>query len=447
MKAIRATNTSGQRRVHKLLASAAILLFAVGTVADQAQAQSKPTVRKSRVAESAVSPKVVAAEDALEHKQFDKAEAALKQATTDDPKDYRAWFDLGFLYGATKRTPEAIDAYKKSVAAKPDVFESNLNLGLLLGDTAEAAQYLRAATKLKPQTNPQKELARAWYSLGHVLKDDPAAAADAFAESAKLDPTNPQPHLAAGHALAKKGDVPAAEREYQHAAQLDPKSKEPIEALANLYLTNKQPASAETALRKIIALDPSNPTAHVELSRVLLAENKLDEAAAETDAVLKLDPHNQDAQRQALAIALDRKQYPQVITQLRSLLAQTPNDAALQYQLGRALMFSKDFKAAQDELIKAIRLRPDNAEAYGDLAIVASDNQNYDLALKALDARAKLVPEVPATYFLRATLYDHLRQPKLAAENYHRFLEVANGKYPDEEWKARHRLIALEPKK
>jgi hypothetical protein len=48
---------------------------------------------------------------------------------------------------------------------------------------------------------------------------------------------------------------------------------------------------------------------------------------------------------------------------------------------------------------------------------------------------------------LRATAYDHLRDFKQAAANYHRFLDVANGQYPDQEWQARHRLIAIEPKK
>jgi len=31
--------------------------------------------------------------------------------------------------------------------------------------------------------------------------------------------------------------------------------------------------------------------------------------------------------------------------------------------------------------------------------------------------------------------------------NYRLFLEEAKGKYPDQEWQAKHRLIALEPKK
>jgi hypothetical protein len=57
------------------------------------------------------------------------------------------------------------------------------------------------------------------------------------------------------------------------------------------------------------------------------------------------------------------------------------------------------------------------------------------------------LPEIPIGFFLRATAYDHLRDYKQASLNYHRFLEGANGKYPDQEWQARHRLIAIEPKR
>ena len=78
----------------------------------------------------------------------------------------------------------------------------------------------------------------------------------------------------------------------------------------------------------------------------------------------------------------------------------------------------------------------------------ANENRDYPLAIRALDTRARLLPEIPITYFLRATAYDHLRDFKNASANYHLFfLNVAGGKYPDQEWQAKHRLIAIEPKK
>jgi tetratricopeptide (TPR) repeat protein len=107
----------------------------------------------------------------------------------------------------------------------------------------------------------------------------------------------------------------------------------------------------------------------------------------------------------------------------------------------------RKYAEAQQELLTAVKLKPDFGAAYGDLATAADENKNYELAIKAADARARFLPEVPVSYFLRATAYDHLRDYKMAAQQYHRFLEVANGEYPDQEWQARHRLIAIEPKK
>ena len=83
----------------------------------------------------------------------------------------------------------------------------------------------------------------------------------------------------------------------------------------------------------------------------------------------------------------------------------------------------------------------------GDLAAAANENKNYELVIKALDARAKLLPELPIGDFLRATAYDHLRQDKLVAENYDRFLETATGNFPTRNGQARHRLITIEPRK
>jgi predicted Zn-dependent protease len=131
----------------------------------------------------------------------------------------------------------------------------------------------------------------------------------------------------------------------------------------------------------------------------------------------------------------------------RSLLAAQPGDPELHHQYGQTLMKLKKFGDAEQQFLAALKLKPDWGAAYGDLAVAANENQDYALAIKALDMRAKFLPEIPVGYFLRATAYDHLKDFHQAAANYHLFLQVANGKYPDQEWQARHRLITIEPKK
>jgi predicted Zn-dependent protease len=152
-------------------------------------------------------------------------------------------------------------------------------------------------------------------------------------------------------------------------------------------------------------------------------------------------------QRDLADLYIDAKKYDLAETQFRSLLASKPNDGEFRYGLGRVLLKQKKFPEAEQELIAAIQLKPDLGPAYGDLAGAANETKNYELVIKVLDARAKILPEVPIGYFLRATAYDHLRQYKPAAENYHRFLEKATGQFPDQEFQARHRLIAIEPRK
>ena len=125
-----------------------------------------------------------------------------------------------------------------------------------------------------------------------------------------------------------------------------------------------------------------------------------------------------------------------------------PNDPELHRALGRALLLQKKFPEAQQELLAAVRLKRNSPDAYVDLAFAASENKNYDLTVRALNGRASLNADMPVIcFFLRASAYDHLGDWKQASADYHSFLNAADGKYPDQEWQARHRLVTIEPKK
>jgi tetratricopeptide (TPR) repeat protein len=432
-----------------------LILALLGLIAvTPARAQmTGQTVRHHRVQEPqdpSLVPALIQAEKALDIDDFVTAENKLKHIVSDDDTNYRAWFDLGYVYTATHRDKDAIAAYRKSIAAKPDLFESNLNLGILLGEAGnpEAETYLRAATKLKPSGSPQKGLERAWLSLAHVLESkDPQAAVAGYGEAAKLEPNDPEPHLAAGRLLEKQNRFPDAEREYQQAVALDPKSVEGMAGLVNVYTKTQHLPEAEKMLRRYLELNPQNASAHLQLGRVLSARNDAASARSEYEAALKLAPNDSQAQRELAGLDLAAGHYDEAARRYQVLVQERPSDPDLHYALGNALMHARDFPAAQQALLETVKLKPDLVPAYGDLALTASENKQYELAIRALDARAKFLPETPGTYFLRATCYDNLRAFKQAAENYRQFLQVAQGQYPDQEWQARHRLIAIDPKK
>ncbi len=425
-----------------------ILLFGMVFCFGSALAQtSKPTVRHHKVAEDPAAAAVVRAEAALDKHDYAAAETALQQAVELDPGNYRAWYDFGLVYNATQRPAEAISAYRKSVAANPRLFESNFNLGILLGraNDPEAVKYLRAATELIPTGNRAEGLGNAWMSLGHLLKGQERL--EAFRKAAELEPQNVSAHLLAAQVAEALNDSATAEQQYKAAAAIDPKSADAMAGLANLYISGKRLPEAGEALRNYLVLDPDNTRAHVMLGRVLAAQGKTDDAAAEFEKALQLSPNDLEAEKEIAILYAANRQFAKAEQHFRGALQKQPNDAELHHRLGTALLEQKKFVEAEKELLAAVNLKPDFGIAYGDLAFAASENKDYGLAIKALDARARFLPDIPATLFLRATAYDHLGERKLAAASYHQFLAAANGKFPDQEWQARHRLIAIEPKK
>ncbi|MGA8764384.1 MAG: tetratricopeptide repeat protein, partial [Candidatus Sulfotelmatobacter sp.] len=399
---------------------------------------SSRTIRHYRVpVDDSQSVELTQAEDAIQKQNYAAAETLLRKAVDRDPKNYVAWFDLGFVENALARIDESVAAYRKSVAAKPDVFESNLNLGLQLAKTGQpdAEHFLRAATLLKPTGQAAEGQFRAWLSLGHVLeKSKPEEALTAYENAATLQPKDAEPHISAGLLLEQAGKFGDAEQEYKQALALDSKSSDALTGLANIYMRGRRFTEAEEYLRKLLAAQPDYAPAEVQLGRVLAAEGKNDEAIVHMQAGIKLTGGDESAQRDLADLYATAGKNEQAESAYRGLLASSPNDPQLHRSLGQALLRQKKFPEAEKEFLMVVKLKSNFGEAYGDLAFAASENKEYPLVIRALEARGKLLPEVPTTYFLRASAYDHLHDLKQAAANYHLFLNSANGKYPEQEW-------------
>lgn len=285
-------------------------------------------------------------------------------------------------------------------------------------------------------------------ALGNVLvASKPEEAASAFQQAAMLDAKDPEPHLQAGSLLEKQQHPAEAEKEYQAALAIAPESSDALAALTNLYMAQKRFGDAEALLRRLAVVHPNDAGVHLQLGRMLAIAGKKDEAAVEMEAGLKLDPADSKAERDLADLYADAKEYDQAQKLYSALLISYPNDAELHYSMGKMLVMQKLFPRAEQELMRAVQLKPDFGAAYGELAIAADENKDYALAVKAADMRAKYLPEIPIAYFLRATAYDHLQDIKQATKYYHLFLDVAGGQYPKQEWQAKHRLIMLEPPK
>src|SRR6202167_5032145 len=198
------------------------------SVSGKNESSSRRSVHHIRVPDDdspAQPTELTAAETAIEAKNYSAAESLLRRLVEHDPASYVAWFDLGFVENAVGKVADSIAAYRKSVAAKPDVFESNLNLGLQLAQTGQpdAEEFLRAAVHLKPTSQVDEGQYRAWIALAHAVeKSKPEDALADYAHAATLQPKEAEPHLSAGLLLEQANKFADAEQEYKQALALDP---------------------------------------------------------------------------------------------------------------------------------------------------------------------------------------------------------------------------------
>lgn len=397
------------------------------------------------------SPEVERAEAALRRRDFRGAEALLQKAVAAKPDDYRAWFDLGYIYKNSQRPQDAVAAFRKSVALKPDFFESNFNLGFLLRDwpraqsTKESEKYLRAATQLTPSAHPQESLMCAWLTLGLVQMwaGETVDGLLSFAEASKLYPNDPEPHILAGK-YSENNNPERAAIEYKKALELDPTSRDAFLGLDRIYERQKNYAEAEIWLRKLVASNPDEP-ARLYLGQALSAEGKYDQAVEQLKKELQFHPQNGAAVLELAKVYAKAGEDAEAEQQFRILVAAQPQNAEAHYAFGLLLMQEKNYPEAQQQLTSAIELKRDLIDAYGDLAAAAAANKNYSLSLQVLDDRARLQADPPAICFLRATTYDNLKDVPKAVEYYQEFLAEDGGKFPDQAQQARHRLIAIDP--
>ncbi len=232
-----------------------------------------------------------AATDLVHAGRFLQAEAAARQVLARQPRNAGAHYLLGLsalfqnrhadalppvekamaLDGANAQYPfvraiclaslgrpeEAVAAYRRAVALRPEFFEAWANLGNLLETRREfagAEEAYRRAEQLRPGVAPVQN------GLGMCLlaREDLAGAAQAFGRAVQADPAFATAHNNLGHTLGKLRQVDAAIAHLQEAVRLRPDYAVAWVNLGEQCYVARRDAEAVQAIDRALALDPDN---------------------------------------------------------------------------------------------------------------------------------------------------------------------------------------------
>jgi Flp pilus assembly protein TadD len=425
------------------------------------QAQQLPAGTRSAdepAPQDAAAQQIRDAESALELQDYKRAEATLKALVTSSPaqaRDARVLYDLGFAEERNGEDDAAAKSYAASATALPRFAEPRIALGLLdarAGRVEAARRELLEAAKL-PQAAPYLR-ARALRALAHLDEaSQPVAARAELLQALKLTPETPEDVVMGAELAERDGDPADAETAYRRALTLTPGDLDATAGLAHVLQQQGRTADADALLSPALKLHPNDPRLVAEAATLDAAEGKaaqaipLIEQLRAASPALAADP----VATRLLARLYDASgDFANAEKLYTALAAAHPHDPTLWDDLGSAQVRQGEYAAAEASLTQAVALRPafqDDkawAEAEAGLAFAATKNGDPKVALQALAARATVLANSPSSLFLQATAYDSLHQSKQAEQTYRAFLAVANGKFPDQEFQARHRLVTLE---
>jgi tetratricopeptide (TPR) repeat protein len=335
---------------------------------------------------------------------YEPAIRMLRELAVKTPDDVAVHFNLALALGLAGQDEEAVVLYRKVLEMRPELMEARMNLAQLLvrdGHFAEAPPLLEAVIEKRPaDARAFALLGRAWLGLREWAK-----ATAAYEKALELDPKDEPSALELAGVCEKT----------EHAARaIEIYGRFPESAAANerrgvLQLKTGDAHGAIESLERARAVG-STPAVLYALATAYLRDKQLDKATPLATALVQAEPRN-------------------VETRLF---------------LGRLLRDQRRYDEAARAFEQVVQLKPDLLEGWNELSGMLLLAKRWEDGLRALDRVRALGGETPAYHYFRALMLDSLHQNKMAVESYKKFLELAGGKFPEEEFMARHRIKALD---
>jgi tetratricopeptide (TPR) repeat protein len=178
------------------------------------------------------------------------------------------------------------------------------------------------------------------------------------------DAEHPLGYRFTGDAWLQRGNLKKADEWIGKALALDPEDDFLHYRLAIVRRARSRYAKADEHIREAIRLDPEYADYWAELAELCFAtddERGMDEALT---TALELEPDNAEALHlRARATAMGSpSQALHAIPQYQRALEVDPEDAYVHHNLGRALLANRRFDAAEQHLLAAVRLDPNDRD-------------------------------------------------------------------------------------
>jgi len=391
--------------------------------------------------------KALKAIDAMEKKQPGKPGAAILQGRTylakKDPTNARKSFEralsmeptffpavasLAGLDIAEKKPEEAKKRFETLLAKEPKNGQALLALAELAARSGASKDEVAKLINNAVAANPAEMAPRILLINFHLNNKDTKQALSAAQDAQTAVPDSPELLDALGRAQQATGDFNQAVATYNKLATLQPMSPQPHMRLADVHMAAKNKEAAAQSLRKALEIKPDLQQAQ-RGSILLDVDGKNYQNALSTARTMQKQEPNQavgyvlegdinaiekkwDAAGAAYLNGLKQVASPELAIKLHSVQMTSgktaeadqfsakwqkdhPQDAVFLLYLADGAIARKDYPLAERNYQALLKLQPNNAVAYNNLAWVTA-KLNKDGAIAYAEKALAIAPNQPA---------------------------------------------------
>src|SRR6202789_2518698 len=341
-------------------------------------------------------PLVAEAMAAFQRNDATHSEILLEQALAENSQDVDALQLLGLVRRAQGRGGDAEDLYRPSLAIRPEQANVHHNLGNLLreqGRHDEAIAAQREAVRLKPN------YVEAHLGLGLALseKGEHAAAEKSLREALRIQPNFLFAQQSLGGVLNDLGrpkDAEAVLRRAVAAGSRNPRQVAALEHNLGVSLSLQQRhAEAIQLFDAAQAKAPDMPLVDYSRGNALQHLGHLDAAVRSYGRALERNPIDMLAHRDLNHVLYRLADDGEFLRSYDDAMALYPQVGALPLAKAGFLLLKEDYRGAQEAFARAAPLLPGNIAPHDGLGLVHARLGDFDAAIHAHETALRMEPE------------------------------------------------------